>query len=524
MELFVFRLLATLLWLQAFLATALSQKHVSRSTDLTRLPSLSKVRTFVLTDVLNEPDDSMSLVRYLVYSNEFDTRGLVATTSWSLRNKTHPEEIVKIVNAYAMVVEKLNNHVNPNSGYPAPKELLNKITSGPRVSNEYTSLRTLVLTSQSYGRLALDELLSDGARLLIQRLQESTQPLYVGVWGGANTLAQALQHLDKTRSKAEAAKLRSRLRVYSISDQDDCGPLIRVKWPDVLYIVNVHGFREYQLGTWLGINTGDNSAVDKTKVLDPWLTPNIRIGPLGEVYPKIIYGMEGDTPSFLWLIQNGLSVPERPDYGGWGGRYTRVTEQTDINEYGTSADTVVDVRGQNYSSHYATIWRWRDAYQDDFAARMHWTVTDSYKDAAHPPVVSINGSSGTQPLRFKLSRNDSIVLDASETYDTDNLEDRSGLEFEWYSYPECAKRWLSFITERYFDVRPLSPPSGSDGILDVNGTGFRNVALGARVQISTNLPEGNITPGAEWHVILQVTNNKGVYPIRRYKRVIIEVS
>src|SRR5690349_1059874 len=38
-----------------------------------------KPRVFVLTDIGNEPDDQMSLVRLLVYSNEFELEGLVAT-------------------------------------------------------------------------------------------------------------------------------------------------------------------------------------------------------------------------------------------------------------------------------------------------------------------------------------------------------------------------------------------------------------------------------------------------------------
>jgi len=45
-----------------------------------------KPRIFILTDILNEPDDSQSLVRYLLYSNEFQTEGIVATTSTWPRN------------------------------------------------------------------------------------------------------------------------------------------------------------------------------------------------------------------------------------------------------------------------------------------------------------------------------------------------------------------------------------------------------------------------------------------------------
>lgn len=41
----------------------------------------AKPRVLVLTDIENEPDDAMSMVRFLVYANQFDVEGLVATTS-----------------------------------------------------------------------------------------------------------------------------------------------------------------------------------------------------------------------------------------------------------------------------------------------------------------------------------------------------------------------------------------------------------------------------------------------------------
>jgi hypothetical protein len=79
--------------------------------DLASLQTFSyKPRIFIMSDILNEPDDSMSLVRYLLYSNEFDTRGLCAVTSTWLRNSTHPEQMRAIVNAYGEVVNNLNNH------------------------------------------------------------------------------------------------------------------------------------------------------------------------------------------------------------------------------------------------------------------------------------------------------------------------------------------------------------------------------------------------------------------------------
>jgi Cellulose-binding Sde182, nucleoside hydrolase-like domain len=55
---------------------------------------------------------------------------------------------------------------------------------------------------------------------------------------------------------------------------------------------------------------------DATIINQAWLDKNIRRkGPLGARYPEIIYGMEGDTPSFLNLISNGLASDRNP---GWG--------------------------------------------------------------------------------------------------------------------------------------------------------------------------------------------------------------
>lgn len=102
--------------------------------DLTTLTTFpSKPRIFILTDMLNEPDDSQSLVRYLLYANEFDTRGICATTSTWLRSETHPEEIRRIITAYGKVVKNLNSHVHPDFQYQSAEELLEMVTSGPAV-------------------------------------------------------------------------------------------------------------------------------------------------------------------------------------------------------------------------------------------------------------------------------------------------------------------------------------------------------------------------------------------------------
>src|SRR5207247_4840461 len=132
-----------------------------------------------------------------------------------------------------------------------------------------------------------------------------------------------------TRSPQDLAKFVARLRVYSISDQDDAGPWIRKEFPDLFYVVRPSSANsgEYYEATWTGIS-GDvyyrnGEGADFSTVTNEWLGANIRgKGPMGKQYPKFAFIMEGDTPSFLGLIDNGLSSWWSPSWGGWGGRYT----------------------------------------------------------------------------------------------------------------------------------------------------------------------------------------------------------
>jgi hypothetical protein len=69
-----------------------------------------KPRVFILTDVENEPDDTQSLVRLMLYANELDLRGLVATTSVHMKTGVHPESIRRVIEAYGQVLPRLRQH------------------------------------------------------------------------------------------------------------------------------------------------------------------------------------------------------------------------------------------------------------------------------------------------------------------------------------------------------------------------------------------------------------------------------
>ncbi|KAH8590794.1 hypothetical protein B0O99DRAFT_634136 [Bisporella sp. PMI_857] len=478
--------------------------------DLSRLPVFkTKPRIFVLTDILNEPDDSESMVRYLLYSNEFDTKAFCATTSTWLRNGTHPEAIRQIITAYSKVTNNLNKHVHPKSQYPPAEQLLSLVTTGPTI----------------YGKAALSLPISEGALKLVTALEESPEPLWVTVWGGANTLAQSLDHIERTKSSSEAASLRSRLRVYTISDQDDTGDYIRSKYSDVRYIASIHAFSQYSLSTWRGISAVDIPGADNTKVSALWLKNNIQLGTLGAEYPTPIYLMEGDTPTFLYLIQNGLGTPEFPHFGSWGGRYGAVN--VGGVHFADTVDRLVGIDGVSRGASAATIWRWRDHFQNDFAARIQWSLTSDFWKASHPPIPSINGSSGPEYLNITVTGNQTLVLDASGSHDPDHPSSNSGLEFQWYQYNEpSGNNPDGPIPGLQLILKPLSPPVGTNGTLATNDAGFSGAVLGPKIQVTVPYaPPPILTPilaaQTTIHLILQVTSKDAPLPLRRYKRVLL---
>src|SRR5215468_6518257 len=89
-------------------------------------PYVEKPRIVVMTDIANEPDDQMSMVRFLVYSNQYDVEGLIASTSTWMRNKVRPDVINSVLDAYAQVQPNLSKH---ESGFPTVDALRKVVVS-----------------------------------------------------------------------------------------------------------------------------------------------------------------------------------------------------------------------------------------------------------------------------------------------------------------------------------------------------------------------------------------------------------
>lgn len=460
---------------------------------LTSLPAqkIEKHRAIILTDIENEPDDTESMIRLLLYSNDIDIRGLIATTSVHLKTKVSPESIVRIINAYGKVLPNLRKH---SPQYPEASYLLSLVKKG----------------QQGYGMDFVGKGKdSDGSDWIIKVLEEKdSRPLWITVWGGANTLAQALNKLSQTRSPEEVRRLIQKIRVYTISDQDDSGIWIRNNYPELFYIVTPGG---YGKATWTGIHVMVKGINNET-ISNKWLSENIQQGhgPLGALYPDVGYGMEGDTPSFLGLIPNGLNAPEHPDWGGWGGRYELYKPTlTDIevngftggvpvepetrpiwfnttdsftpvlyNAYGRSvrSDTI------SFKDNKVTLWRWRDEIQHDFAARMDWTFLP-YDKSNHPPIPGLG-----HPDQITVKSGDIFFLDASGTKDPDG----DNLSYFWLQYPEVGT------------LKKSIKINGAENIYRVSVTAP-----------TVDKPETT-------HFILKVTD-KGQPSLTRYKRVIVTI-
>lgn len=454
----------------------------------------SRHRLMVLTDIEADPDDAQTFVRLLLYSNEIDIEGLIATTSTHQRTRVAPETLHRIIDAYGKVQGNLLKH---DPDFPEAEDLHAIVKQGLPL----------------YGMEAVGEgMNSEGSEWIIQSLEkDDDRPLWISVWGGPNTLAQALWKIRESRSKKEAARLIGKLRVYTISDQDDSGPWMRKEFPDLFYVVSPGN---YWNGTWSAI-LRELAGANNEVISNPWLTVNIQQGhgPLGAMYPDVAYGMEGDTPSWLSLIPTGLNPywDNHPEYGGWGGRYelytpepaapspgigdrdSRITETRPIwtNAVDTYSPVIPNYIGRAirpdtaaYTDNLVTLWRWREDFQHDFAARMDWCFM-SYEEANHPPVAKIN-----QPPEFTVKSGEIFKLDADGSFDPDG----DALSYLWFQYPEAGS----------FDGR----------------VSFRPYAENLYNIHTIRTPE--VDSPQTVHFILRVTD-KGTPALSRYKRIIVTI-
>jgi hypothetical protein len=372
-------------------------------------------RLLVLTDISSltagvaEPDDGQSLIRLMLYADEFDIEGLVATSNMGHGQRTRPDLIRRVVDAYAKVRTNLLLH---DDRYPPPSALAGVIKAGQPNAGPKVPVERSVGEGQ-------DTQASKWIIAVVDR--PDPRPVWAVIWGGSADLAQALWKVRRTRSPEGLRQFLSKLRVHAIGDQDSTGPWIRDQFADLLTITQRRAYR----GMYRG---GDTSLVSPE-----WVEANLHgHGPLGDLYPNYDGGdiwsarlgrirgiKEGDTPSFLSLVPIGLGDVEHPWLGSWGGRFEGEAKRlTDV------ADTDLDTSGDP-DPRMSSVYRWRPAFQADFQARLDWCIRP-FAGANHPPVARIAG----ERVRV-VHPGAGVVLDATGSTDPDG----DGLTFEWGLYP-----------------------------------------------------------------------------------------
>ena len=444
-------------------------------------------RAIILTDIRSpnpstaEPDDAQSLVRLLTYSNVIDIKGLVVNTNPTSTGQT----VVSGGNGLTNIQFALGkydlarpNLLNLSSAFPTTAAL-QAVTKNGQI--QYS------MTGVGAGKS------SDGSNLIIDEVLNNpgdTRPLHIQAWGGVNTLAQALYDVEhntragKNYTAADLQTMRETIRVYDIVGQDDAGAAIAHQHPDLVYIRDLKQHRAISYrkdGTFPESRGGDERMVSPA-----WFKTNVQTGhgPLGTAYPDVKFLFEGDTPAFLGLIPNGLSDPEEIDWGGWGGRFNTTetknprathpsvvpsgadesvfddyfmhTDATDTwtghefkaNNPGNANTTFSDNGLKTYNNVYAPRLRFRDAVQNDFAARMDWAA---FGTGNLNPVAVLNGDTSLNILTATANKGEIVNFSAQGSTDPNG----DNLLYKWWVYNE-AGNYVSPLTLTNADTAQAS--------------------------------------------------------------------
>lgn len=459
-----------------------------------------KEKTRIILTSDGEIDDECSMVRFLLYSNEWDIEGIITTSSqynWRGHRYGRDDWDEPYFNAYAEVYPNLIKH---DKEYPSPKYL----ESVRFIGNFATEgeMDSITPGSQHIVKVLLNE--------------SDNRPIWIQAWGGTNTIARALktieeEHPDKMRYVA------NKLRFFFLWEQDSTyQSYIRPHWGKY-NILTIISDQFWAIGyQWNKILPENKQAFFKAD----WMKSHILEGrgALCSLYKAHVPGShgllgdtafsvgdfrsEGDSPAFIYTIPTGLRSMESPDYGGWGGRYLKVRENTWLDPVPEPNYTYPEGRwftetawGRSYmrkeypentdlmNAYFNPITRWADVVQNDFASRADWCVK-SYKEANHPPVVKLANA-----LDITAEQGSNIKLSAKGTNDPDG----NILTYTWWQYQEVGTYGSRIKIEK---------------------TGMQDASF--------VIPEDAKT-GDTIHIICQVSDN-GSPMLTRYQRVVITVK
>ncbi len=288
----------------------------------------------------SDPDDMQSIVRFLLYANEFDIEGLVASAG-TFAMTAEKKNILEVLDEYEKVYNNLKTY---DPDYPSA-DYLRSVTYEGRANNH--GLKVIWgRDKQPYTDIIGEGLDSEASNAIIAAADKpDPRPIWIHVWGGPREVAQAIWKVKNTRSEKELKVFIGKLRIFLIAYQDASHGWLMDEFPD-LFIIDSRK-------TYLGMFGGDDSKSDLA-----WINENIRFnhGPLCDVYPHEGMGCtgvcEGDSPTFMHLVSanRGINDPEDPTQPSWGGQYAR---KAGTNHY-------VDGPGRE------SISKWRADYQKEF--------------------------------------------------------------------------------------------------------------------------------------------------------------
>ena len=169
-----------------------------------------KPRVVVISDIGNEPDDQMSFVRFLLYSNEFDIEAMIATTSTWQKTKTHAETMHQLIEAYGQVRPNLLLHAK---GWPEASDLDARVFTGQ--------------TAYGMGAVGHGQVVGGVAGNCAALERDDPRPLWICIWGGASTLAQALMDLPASHTPPRTGEVDREAAGVFDQRPGRCGAVIR---------------------------------------------------------------------------------------------------------------------------------------------------------------------------------------------------------------------------------------------------------------------------------------------------------